>query len=108
MPDYDARLVELYDVDNPDGPDHDHVRSLAVGQLLDLGNSWKRAISLSAIFLFGVLAQMSGRVIGLGVGFAWLMSSKRRSAAAPKIESYNQAVSERRSLPAATSGKSVE
>lgn len=29
MPDYDPRLVELYDIDNPDGPDHDYVRTLA-------------------------------------------------------------------------------
>ncbi len=77
-------------------------------QFLELGNSWKRAISLSGIFLFGVLAQMAGRVIGLGVGFAWLMSSKRRAAAAPKIERRRQSASERRSLPAATSVKSGE
>ncbi len=41
MPDYDARLVDLYDVDNPDGPDHDYVRSLAdeIGaqSILDVG-----------------------------------------------------------------------
>ena len=41
MPDYDPRLVDLYDVDNPDGPDHDHVRSLAdaidARSVLDLG-----------------------------------------------------------------------
>jgi len=79
-----------------------------VRQFLELGNSWKRAISLSGIFLFGVLAQMAGRVIGLGVGFAWLLSSKRRAAAAPKIERRRQSASERRSLPAATSFKSVE
>jgi SAM-dependent methyltransferase len=29
MPDYDARLVQLYDTDNPDGPDHDFFRLLA-------------------------------------------------------------------------------
>ncbi|WP_182112381.1 MULTISPECIES: trans-aconitate 2-methyltransferase [unclassified Actinotalea] len=41
MADYDARLVELYDEDNPDGPDHDWFRALAdeVGAraVLDLG-----------------------------------------------------------------------
>jgi SAM-dependent methyltransferase len=41
VPDYDARLVELYDTDNPDGPDHDHVRALAdeIGAqaILDVG-----------------------------------------------------------------------
>jgi SAM-dependent methyltransferase len=39
--DYDSRLVELYDADNPDGPDHDFYRALAddVGarSILDLG-----------------------------------------------------------------------
>ncbi|MBO9556256.1 class I SAM-dependent methyltransferase [Cellulomonas sp.] len=41
MPDYDSRLVELYDLDNPDGPDHDHVRTLAdeidAQAILDVG-----------------------------------------------------------------------
>jgi SAM-dependent methyltransferase len=39
--DYDRRLVDLYDGDNPDGPDHDYYRALAdrVGarSVLDLG-----------------------------------------------------------------------
>lgn len=37
----DSRLVELYDIDNPDGPDHDFYRSLAdeigAASILDLG-----------------------------------------------------------------------
>jgi len=41
MPDYDRRLVDLYDEDNPDGPDHDFYRSLAdeIGarSIIDLG-----------------------------------------------------------------------
>lgn len=41
MPDYDPRLVELYDEDNPDGPDHDYYRALAdevgAASVLDLG-----------------------------------------------------------------------
>lgn len=41
MNDYDQRLVDLYDQDNPDGPDHDFYRALAeeVGaqSVLDLG-----------------------------------------------------------------------
>ena len=41
MTDYDPRLVDLYDSDNPDGPDHDFYRSLAdnrnVRRVLDLG-----------------------------------------------------------------------
>lgn len=41
MSDYDARLVGLYDQDNPDGPDHDFYRSLAdehgARSVLDVG-----------------------------------------------------------------------
>ncbi|MFS0702321.1 class I SAM-dependent methyltransferase [Cellulomonas sp. 179-A 4D5 NHS] len=41
MTDYDARLVALYDEDNPDGPDHDWFRALAdevgAAAVLDLG-----------------------------------------------------------------------
>jgi SAM-dependent methyltransferase len=37
--DYDPRIVDLYDLDNPDGPDHDYYRSLAVdaAHILDVG-----------------------------------------------------------------------
>lgn len=41
MTDYDHRLVDLYDVDNPDGPDHDFYRALgdeiSAESVLDLG-----------------------------------------------------------------------
>lgn len=41
MTDYDPRIVDLYDGDNPDGPDHDYFRSLAEGTdaraVLDVG-----------------------------------------------------------------------
>ena len=41
MPDYDRRLVDLYDDDNPDGQDHDYYRALAervdARSVLDLG-----------------------------------------------------------------------
>ena len=41
MADYDARLVELYDTDNPDGSDHEFYRQLAdeigAGAILDIG-----------------------------------------------------------------------
>lgn len=41
MDDYDARLVELYDDDNPDGPDHEFYRKLAdeidAQSVLDIG-----------------------------------------------------------------------
>lgn len=41
MHDYDPRIVELYDDDNPDGPDHDFYRGIAdergTRSVLDLG-----------------------------------------------------------------------
>ncbi|WP_157156459.1 class I SAM-dependent methyltransferase [Diaminobutyricimonas sp. LJ205] len=41
MADYDPRLVELYDFDNPDGPDHDFYRELAAQldaqSIIDIG-----------------------------------------------------------------------
>ncbi|MEV8133491.1 class I SAM-dependent methyltransferase [Pseudarthrobacter oxydans] len=41
MTEYDQRLVDLYDQDNPDGPDHDFYRALAneifAREVLDLG-----------------------------------------------------------------------
>lgn len=41
MNDYDPRLIDLYDMDNPDGPDHDFYRDLAdergATAVLDLG-----------------------------------------------------------------------
>ena len=41
MKDYDPRIVDLYDGDNPDGPDHDFYRSLAdeldAASILDIG-----------------------------------------------------------------------
>lgn len=41
MTDYDPRLVDLYDLDNPDGTDHDFYRSLAdqvqATSVVDLG-----------------------------------------------------------------------
>lgn len=41
MTDYDQRLVDLYDQDNPDGADHDFYRAVAdevsAESILDLG-----------------------------------------------------------------------
>lgn len=41
MKDYDPRIVDLYDGDNPDGPDHDFYRALAdeldAASILDIG-----------------------------------------------------------------------
>lgn len=56
-----------------------------LGQSADVGKSIQRAAFLSGLFTFGVLAQLAGRVVGTGVGIAWLLSKKRQAEAAPKI-----------------------
>jgi GT2 family glycosyltransferase len=56
-----------------------------IGQCADVGRSIQRAIFFSALFLIGVFAQLAGRVVGLAVGIGWMLSSKRRVAAAPEI-----------------------
>lgn len=65
-----------------------------VGQSADVGRSMQRAAFLSGLFLFGVVAQLAGRTIGLGVGLAWLFSKQRRAHAAPEIGRRAQLVRE--------------
>jgi GT2 family glycosyltransferase len=56
-----------------------------IGQCTDTGKSIQRASLLSGLVISGVFAQLVGRAVGLGMGIAWMLSSKRRFAAAPKI-----------------------
>lgn len=56
-----------------------------IGQCADVGRSIQRAVFFLALFIFGVFAQLAGRVVGLAVGIGWMLSSKRRVAAAPEI-----------------------
>jgi GT2 family glycosyltransferase len=51
----------------------------------------------AAMFIVGALAQAFGRVVGFGVGMAWLMSRKRRAAADPKIRMRSRSVNEDKS-----------
>jgi hypothetical protein len=37
------------------------------------------------LVISGVFAQLAGRVVGSGAGIAWMLSSKRKWAAAPEI-----------------------
>jgi GT2 family glycosyltransferase len=73
----------------------------SVGQSLELGKSFTRAAYLAGVAIIGVLAQVVGRIVGLEVGIAWLISHQRRVAAAPKIGSRRQSVSKRKSISVA-------
>ncbi len=59
-------------------------RTLA-GQLIDTGKSFGRAVYLTLLFTTGLVAHMAGRIVGLGVGILWLMSSRRRAVSNPKV-----------------------
>ncbi|WP_308222252.1 class I SAM-dependent methyltransferase [Microbacterium oleivorans] len=72
--DYDPRIVGLYDVDNPDGPDHDFYRSLAdecgARSVLDLG--------CGTGMLTVTLARDGRRVVGVDPSRAMLEFARRR------------------------------
>jgi GT2 family glycosyltransferase len=60
-------------------------RRTCIGQCAEVGRSIQRAAFFSALFITGVFAQVAGRAVGLGMGMAWMLSNKRRVAAAPEI-----------------------
>lgn len=73
----DPRLVDLYDLDNPDGPDHDHYRALAdevdARRIVDLG--------CGTGMLTVSLARPGRRVIGVDPATAMLAFARRRAGA---------------------------
>ncbi|BDA63834.1 class I SAM-dependent methyltransferase [Actinomyces capricornis] len=77
-PDYDPRIVDLYDQDNPDGPDHDYYRALAdrvdARDILDLG--------CGTGILTVTLAAPGRRVVGADPSTAMLDHARRRPGAA--------------------------
>ena len=75
MPDFDARLVELYDVDNPDGPDHDYVRALAD----EIGAQSVVDVGCGTGLLTVSLARPGRRVVGVDPSTTMLTYAARRS-----------------------------
>lgn len=73
----DPRLVDLYDLDNPDGPDHDHYRALAdevdARVIVDLG--------CGTGMLTVSLARPDRRVMGVDPTAAMLAFARRRPGA---------------------------
>lgn len=77
MPDYDARLVELYDIDNPDGPDHDHIRALAD----EIGAQSIVDVGCGTGLLTVSLARPGRRVVGVDPSATMLAYAARRPGA---------------------------
>ena len=77
VPDYDPRLVDLYDEDNPDGPDHAFYRALAdetgAAEVLDLG--------CGTGILTVTLTQPGRSVVGIDPSANMLAYAKRRPGA---------------------------
>jgi len=75
VPDYDARLVELYDIDNPAGPDHDVVRTLAD----ELGARSVLDVGCGTGLLTVSLVRPGRRVVGVDPSTTMLAYAARRS-----------------------------
>lgn len=77
MTDYDPRIVDLYDEDNPDGPDHDFYRFLAdereAQTILDLG--------CGTGILTVTLAKGLRKVVGIDPSSAMIRFARNRSGA---------------------------
>ncbi len=94
MDDYDARLVELYDEDNPDGPDHEFYRQVAdeidARSVLDVGcgtGILTASFTRSGRTVVGIdpsrnmLAYAANRVTGRSV--RWILGDSRDIPVAP-------------------------
>lgn len=91
MHDYDPRLVDLYDRDNPDGPDHDFYRALAdeidAASILDLG--------CGTGILTVTFCQPGRTVVGVDPSANMLGYARRRTGADP----VNWVLGESRAIP---------
>lgn len=71
------------------------------------GSYFANATSLAGLFMLGALAHIVGRIAGLGVGISWLLSSRRRASADPKITMRRRSIREQELL-AVTSQETTE
>ncbi|KHK97120.1 methyltransferase type 12 [Microbacterium mangrovi] len=92
MTDYDPRIVDLYDLDNPDGPDHDFYRALAdeaaAASVLDVG--------CGTGILTVTLARAGRRTVGIDPSPAMLDHARRRAGA----DAVEWVLGDSRSIPA--------
>lgn len=95
----DPRIVELYDIDNPDGPDHDFYRSLAdeIGttSILDLG--------CGTGMLTASLARAGRTAVGIDPSAAMLAFARER----PGGDSINWIQGDSRDIPGTDFGYAV-
>jgi len=75
--DYDRRIVDLYDTDNPDGPDHDFYRALAD----ELGAESILDIGCGTGILTVTLARPGRTVVGIDPSEAMIDYARRRPGA---------------------------
>lgn len=91
MIDYDSRLVDLYDQDNPDGPDHDFYRALAderhAKSVLDLG--------CGTGILTATLVRDDRTVVGVDPSAGMVTYARRR----PGASSVTWILGDSRSIP---------
>lgn len=91
MIDYDSRLVDLYDEDNPDGPDHDFYRALAderhAKSVLDLG--------CGTGILTATLVRDDRTVVGVDPSAGMVTYARRR----PGASSVTWILGDSRSIP---------
>ncbi|MFZ8757044.1 class I SAM-dependent methyltransferase [Microbacterium sp. HMH0099] len=75
--DYDPRVVDLYDEDNPDGPDHDFYRRLAASERADAVVDLGCGTGLLTV----TLAVGGRRVVGVDPSASMLAFARRRDGA---------------------------
>ena len=82
-------------------------RVLAGQLIVDPGANLVKVSSLAGMFMIGVVAEFVGRIVGLGAGISWLMSSRRRELADPKIQMRDGPASEEQPVATLSEDKSL-